>query len=103
MVSRALNLATLTSRIPNATPDKELNFDGHHLTTVYGPRWRLLIIGAGQTSQYLAQMAQALNYEVIICEPRVEFREVWMCKIPLLFVKCRMMQFYHTKWMLVLQ
>lgn len=77
LVSRTLNLATLSTQIFDAMPEDELIFDGHNLTTVYGPRWRLLIIGAGQTSQYLAQMAQALDYEVIICEPRVEFREVW--------------------------
>jgi xanthine dehydrogenase accessory factor len=44
---------------------------------VYGPRWRLLIIGAGQTSVYLANMAQALDYQVSICEPRDAMRESW--------------------------
>ena len=30
-------------------------------------------IGAGQLSQYLAQMAQALDYQVTICDPREEY------------------------------
>ncbi len=77
LVSRTLNLSTLSTTVADATAEDELSFDGNSLTTVYGPRWRLLIIGAGQTSQYLAKMAQALDYEVIICEPRIEFREVW--------------------------
>jgi xanthine/CO dehydrogenase XdhC/CoxF family maturation factor len=34
------------------------------LTTHHGPSWRLLLIGAGQMTQYLAQMAQALGYQV---------------------------------------
>lgn len=47
------------------------------LTTVHGPRRRLLIIGAGQISFYLAQMAMPLDYEVIVCDPRVEYSSEW--------------------------
>jgi xanthine dehydrogenase accessory factor len=47
------------------------------LTTVHGPRWRLLVIGAGQLSKYVAQMAQALDYEVIVCDPREEYAITW--------------------------
>ena len=46
-------------------------------TTVHGPRWRLLVIGAGQLSQYVAQMAQALDYSVIVCDPREEYADTW--------------------------
>jgi len=44
---------------------------------VHGPRWRLLLIGAGQISRYLAQMAQALDYQVQACDPREEYSAVW--------------------------
>ncbi len=37
----------------------------------------MLIIGAGQTSAYLARMAQALDYEVFVCDPRAEMRLTW--------------------------
>jgi xanthine dehydrogenase accessory factor len=47
------------------------------LTTVHGPRRRLLIIGAGQISFYLAQMALPLDYEVIVCDPRAEYSGAW--------------------------
>jgi xanthine dehydrogenase accessory factor len=43
------------------------------LTTHHGPSWRLLLIGAGQMTQYLAQMAQALGYQVTVCDPREEY------------------------------
>jgi xanthine dehydrogenase accessory factor len=36
-----------------------------------------LLIGAGQISIYLAQMAQALDYQVFICDPRSEYAEQW--------------------------
>jgi xanthine dehydrogenase accessory factor len=45
------------------------------LTTTHGPRWRLVLIGAGQMTQYLATMARALDYEVIVCDPRDEYAE----------------------------
>ena len=44
---------------------------------MHGPRWRLLIIGAGQLSRYVAQFAQALDYQVTICDPREEYAESW--------------------------
>jgi xanthine dehydrogenase accessory factor len=44
---------------------------------VHGPRWRLLVIGAGQTSRYLAQMAMALDYHVTVCDPREEYADEW--------------------------
>jgi len=47
------------------------------LTTVHGPRWRLILIGAGQVSRYLAEMALALDYEVVVCEPREAYRREW--------------------------
>ncbi|HVY06885.1 MAG TPA: XdhC family protein [Burkholderiales bacterium] len=62
---------------PAHRSEKTLNFDRRYLTTVHGPRWRLLIIGAGQLSQYLAQMAQALDYSVTVCDPREEYAETW--------------------------
>ncbi|HEY4084022.1 MAG TPA: XdhC family protein [Burkholderiaceae bacterium] len=46
-----------------------------HLVTHHGPQWRLLIIGAGQMTHYLASMARALDYQVLICDPREEYAE----------------------------
>jgi xanthine dehydrogenase accessory factor len=47
------------------------------LTTIHGPRWRLLIIGAGQLSQFLARIAVAMDYDVSVCDPREEYRDGW--------------------------
>jgi xanthine dehydrogenase accessory factor len=44
---------------------------------VLGPPWRLLIIGGGQLSRGLAQMALLTGYQVTVCEPRVEYLEGW--------------------------
>jgi xanthine dehydrogenase accessory factor len=77
LVQRRLHLATLQVSLSEAERDAAVIYDGDSLTTIHGPRWRLLIIGAGQTSEYLARMAQALDYEVLVCDPREEYRATW--------------------------
>lgn len=54
-----------------------VSWDGNTLVTPHGPSWRLLIVGAGQISTYLAQMAQALDYQVFVCDPRSEYTAEW--------------------------
>ncbi len=73
LVLRRLDMKTGRAATSSAKWQDQLAFDGETLSTVYGPRWRLLIIGAGQLSTYLAQMAQALDYSVTICDPREEY------------------------------
>jgi xanthine dehydrogenase accessory factor len=55
----------------------DLALDEAALTTAHGPRWRLLLIGAGQLSHYTAQMALALDYRVLVCDPREEYTDTW--------------------------
>jgi len=54
-----------------------LEFDGKVLTTVHGPRWRLVLIGAGQLTHYLADMAKMLDYHVTVVDPREEYAGGW--------------------------
>ncbi len=51
--------------------------DGQRMITSHGPQRRLVIIGAAQVSRYLANMALALDYRVIICDPRSEYMDEW--------------------------
>ena len=77
IVKRTLNLATGVTHRVDATGADVLAFDGTTLTTIHGPRYRLLIIGAGQLSKYLATMAIPLDYQVTVCDPRDEYQEQW--------------------------
>jgi xanthine dehydrogenase accessory factor len=77
LVARFLDLETGRFRIESGRWSDALEFDGKLLKTVHGPRWRLLIIGAAQLSRYLAQMAQALDYQVTVCDPREEYADAW--------------------------
>jgi xanthine dehydrogenase accessory factor len=47
------------------------------LVTVHGPRLRLLVIGAGQLTHFLATMALACDYAVTLCDPREEYADGW--------------------------
>lgn len=77
LVARRLDLNTGVVTLNPARRGDQLVFDERTLTTVHGPLWRLVIIGAGQISQYLAQMALALDYSVIVCDPREEYADTW--------------------------
>jgi hypothetical protein len=64
-------------QLRQAERGEALSFDGSTLTTFFGPRWRLMLIGAGQLSQAVAQMAQMLDFEILVCEPRQEYTAGW--------------------------
>ncbi len=73
LVARTLTLATGSVALASAGRDASMQFDGLTLTTLFGPKWRMLLIGAGQLSQAVAQIAQMLDFEVLVCDPREEY------------------------------
>ena len=73
LVARTLNLSTGLVTLADARRDQAMVFDGLSLTTLFGPKWRLLLIGAGQLSQAVASMAILLDFEVLVCDPREEY------------------------------
>ncbi len=77
LVKRKLDMVTGSVEISAGKWSDQLAFDGSALTSIHGPHWRLLIVGAGQLSKYLAQMAQALDYKVTVCDPREEYADIW--------------------------
>jgi len=77
LVTRRLDLASGETTLSPAQPPFDVEFDGKVLATVHGPRYRMLVIGASQLSKYLAEIAVGLDYQVTICDPRVEYTETW--------------------------
>ena len=77
LARRTVVLGQAGNSVAGGSAGDALSWDGRMLTTVHGPAWRLLIVGAGQISTYLAQMAQALDYQVFICDPRSEYAAEW--------------------------
>ncbi len=82
LVARTLTLATGAVQLASAARGQALQFDGSTLTTVFGPQWRLLLIGAGQLSQAVAQMALMLDFDVLVCDPREEYAATLVAGLP---------------------
>jgi xanthine dehydrogenase accessory factor len=69
---RTVNLAQQTTSVEAVAEHEPLLWqpDEQLLTHTYGPRFQLFIIGAGMVSKYLAEIAQLLDYDVTVCDPR---------------------------------
>ncbi|GAA0838600.1 XdhC family protein [Cupriavidus pauculus] len=77
LVARSLDMASGRATLAHAEAADGLSFDGKTLLTIHGPRYRMLVIGAGQLSKYLCQIAVGLGFQVTVCDPREEYTETW--------------------------
>jgi xanthine dehydrogenase accessory factor len=75
---RTLDFASGAVTLAEGDGTDVLDCSDTRLITAFGPRWRLLVIGAGQLTHYVAQMALALDYAVTICDPREEYADGWL-------------------------
>jgi xanthine dehydrogenase accessory factor len=77
LVAREVDMVTGEVRLGEAQATDGVHFDGERLLTIHGPRYRMLVIGAGQLSRYLCNIAVGLDYQVTVCDPREEYTEEW--------------------------
>ena len=75
ITKRSVSIATGKSTLELGTRNDEFACNDKEMCTTYGPRWRMVIIGAGQLSQYTADFAIASDFEVIVIDPREEYAE----------------------------
>lgn len=72
---RSVDLSSGKSTLTAGTRHDEFTCTEQEMRTSYGPRWRMVIIGAGQLSLYTADFALASDFEVIVIDPREEYAE----------------------------
>ena len=77
LVKRRLEMDSGRTSLEPGRWQDVLEFDGRVLSAVHGPRWRLVLIGAGQLTRYLAEMAHMLDYHVTVVDPREEYAAGW--------------------------
>lgn len=77
LARRSVDLLTGIVTVTDARPGESFLWDGSTLSAVHGPQWRLLLVGAGDIARYIAPMAQALEFEVLVCDPREEHASLW--------------------------
>ena len=77
LMQRTVSLADGAVQLNVADAPAALRVDAETLTNTFGPEYRMLIIGAGQLSEYLSTMAKFSGFAVTLCDPRVEHRSAW--------------------------
>ena len=77
LVARSLNLDTQKSHVFETSSEQSTDFKDGVLISIYGPRFRLILIGAGQLSHLLANIALSLDFAVTVCDPRAEYADGW--------------------------
>jgi len=77
LVTRTLNLESGEVHQSHVNAPRELELSETQLLNTFGPEYRMLIIGAGQMSEYLATMALFNGFAVTVCDPRQEYKGSW--------------------------
>ncbi|GAB3770678.1 XdhC family protein [Ramlibacter monticola] len=77
LVRRTVRLADGQVTLADADAPEELSISDGLLVNTFGPEYRMLLIGAGQITEYLATMALFSGFAVTVCDPREEYRGSW--------------------------
>lgn len=77
MVERHTEIASGRVRLAPCDKPSGLHDDGQWLRNCFGPEYRMLLIGTGQLTEYLATMALFSGFAVTVCDPREEYRSSW--------------------------
>jgi xanthine dehydrogenase accessory factor len=77
LIKRSVNVATGQTTLAHVPPEGLPHMEGDWFHSYFGPQWRLLIIGANQLGSVLAHMAQILDFDVLVCDPREEMQAEW--------------------------
>ena len=75
LVRRSVELATGKVTLHPTEAPQALDIDANALHNVLGPGYRMLLIGAGTLTEYLATMAIFNGFVVTICDPRQEYMD----------------------------
>ncbi|MEO8248805.1 MAG: XdhC family protein [Burkholderiales bacterium] len=77
LMQRTVRLADGAASLVEATEPTALALTDEQLVNTFGPEYRMLLIGAGQLTEYLATMALFSGFAVTVCDPRAEYRGGW--------------------------
>ena len=77
LMQRTVRLADGAVTLAPTQAPEDLAVDAVQITNTFGPEYRMLLIGAGQLTEYLATMALFNGFAVTVCDPREEYRGSW--------------------------
>lgn len=76
-IERHVELATGVTSLAPAAQFSSLQLNEQRLRQCFGPRTRMLLVGAGQLAHSLAELGMAMDYEVIVTDPRQQILDQW--------------------------
>jgi len=76
-LTRTISIGSGDAVLTPSNDNDTFSFNGTTLIKVFGPRWQVLLVGAGQLSTYVAQFAMATDFGVLVCDPRPTFQLAW--------------------------
>jgi xanthine dehydrogenase accessory factor len=76
-VVRTLELADATTSLTPVPHFRSLALSGETLRHCFGPRMRMLLVGAGELARRLAELGQAMDYEIVVTDPRAAKIAQW--------------------------
>lgn len=77
LVQRRVRLSDGAVTLQVSAAPEDLSVSSTELINTFGPEYRMLLIGAGQLTEYLATMALFSGFAVTVCDPREEYRGAW--------------------------
>ena len=85
IVRRQVDLNSGAWRLSFPDTARGIELREQQLQQDFGPRFRLLLVGADELGRCLAELASSMDYQVFVCDPRDHARRSWReAEFPLL-------------------
>jgi xanthine dehydrogenase accessory factor len=76
-ISRCVNLHTGNITTRATSSDEAVILSETEMWHSLSPRYRLLLLGAGDVARYVAELALIMDYDVTLCDPRPAYLDNW--------------------------
>lgn len=77
MVARQVDLLTGNTTLQQTDHHEPLTIRKDVMTQSLGPKMRMLLVGAGQLAQVLSSLALAMDFDVVVTDPRDSMLDQW--------------------------
>ncbi|PCH60788.1 MAG: hypothetical protein COC19_05460 [SAR86 cluster bacterium] len=76
-ISRLVDLSNGAISTELEARDTAVSISDNKMSHSLSPMYKLLLLGAGDVAKYVAEMALALEYDVTLCDPRIDYLDNW--------------------------
>jgi xanthine dehydrogenase accessory factor len=76
-ISRRVDLITGHIDTSPESSDDAIIWSHTQMQHSLSPRYRLLLLGAGDVARYVAELALSMDYDVTLCDPRPDYLDNW--------------------------